>query len=83
MKMKHPKTCDGCKAFWQSQVQYNCSLGYELKVSTIGKVDGTDIHRISPKCGACPKPRTIKELLESPVHTEEKIDETTRNGYRN
>lgn len=66
MKMKHPKTCDGCKAFWQSQVHYNCDLGYELKISVIGKVDGTNIHRISPMCGACPKPRTIKELMDSP-----------------
>lgn len=66
MKMKHPKTCDGCKAFWQSQHQYNCDLGYELKVSVIGKVRGTEIHRISPECGTCPKPRTIKELLDSP-----------------
>lgn len=58
--MKHPKKCDGCKAFWQSQWKCNCELGYEIATQWKG-----DIICASPK-GACPKPRTIGELLNAP-----------------
>lgn len=64
--MKHPRTCNGCKAFWQSQSQYHCSLGYALNVTTVRKLLGVDIHRISPKCGTCPKPLTLNELITAP-----------------
>lgn len=68
--MKHPKTCDGCAAFWQSQWRFHCELGYEIatrKAGTITDKTGTaDIIRAFPKCGACPKPRTIRELFNAP-----------------
>lgn len=65
-KMKHPKSCDGCRAFWQSQWRYHCSLGYELKTTKKGEYKGLDIVCITPKCGECPKPLTNKELINAP-----------------
>ena len=66
MAMKHPKKCDGCKAFWQSLWAYHCNLGYELKITKKGEYKGMDINHISPKCGECPKPLTNKELVNAP-----------------
>ena len=66
VKMKHPKTCNGCKALYQSQVRFTCELGYELKITKNGAFKGMDIVDISPKNGECPKPLTIKELLNAP-----------------
>lgn len=68
--MKHPKKCDGCKAFWQSQVTFHCELGYEIGTRRVGKVvlngGSDDIVTVFPKSGACPKPRTIGELFNAP-----------------
>lgn len=68
--MKHPKKCDGCKAFWQSQVTFHCELGYEIATRKIGKFTdkggSADILIPYPKDGTCPKPRTIGELLNAP-----------------
>lgn len=67
--MKHPKKCDGCKAFWQSQVTFHCELGYEIGTRRVGRITdnggSSDIVTVFPKCGACPKPRTISELLNA------------------
>ena len=65
-EMKHPKTCYGCKAFWQSQWKYNCDLGFELNIEKKGQFKGMDITHISPKSGTCPKPLTLKELMAAP-----------------
>lgn len=64
--MRHPKNCNGCKAFWQSQWKYNCELGYKIRLTKTGSVKSTDIFRPSPECGECPKPLTYKELIDSP-----------------
>ena len=76
--MKHPKKCDGCKAFWQSQVTFHCELGYEIGTRRVGKVvfkgGSDDIVTPYPKCGACPKPRTISELLNAQKAWEEVKD---------
>lgn len=64
--MKHPKTCNGCKAFWQSQWKYHCDLGYEQKSEKKGHFKGMDLNNISPKSGTCPKPRTLNELIDAP-----------------
>lgn len=64
--MKHPKTCNGCKALYQSQYSFLCDLGYKLKIVRRRSVKGTDIMNVSPEKGTCPKPLTNKELLDAP-----------------
>lgn len=64
--MKHPKSCNGCRAFWQSTCHYYCDLGYKIKRTKIGSVKGADIFRLSPECGECPKPLTYKEFIKAP-----------------
>lgn len=63
--MKHPKKCDGCKAFWQSTWKFNCDLGYELETIIVSKYMGEDIKSVRPKCGECPKPLTNEQLIEA------------------
>ena len=69
MQMKHPKKCDGCAAFWQSQMTFHCELGYEIGTRRIGKIvnktGSADIVVAFPNGGACPKPRTIRELFNA------------------
>ena len=71
--MKHPKTCNGCRALYQSQVNFTCELGYELKITKRWSIKGMDLVDISPKNGECPKPLTIKELLNAPHEREVKM----------
>ena len=63
--MKHPRSCNGCKAFFQSQYKFSCELGYELNVKTFKKFQGVEIKAVSPKCGECPKPVTFGELFKA------------------
>lgn len=63
--MRHPKNCNGCKAFYQSQWNYTCNLGYKIKLTKVGSYKGTDIIRPSPECGECPKPLTHKEFFDA------------------
>ena len=63
--MKHPRNCNGCKAFFQSQYKFSCELGYELNVKKIKKFQGMDVYLVSPKCGECPKPITFAELFKA------------------
>jgi hypothetical protein len=63
--MKKPKSCYGCKAFYQSQWQYTCELGYQIKRTKVGSYKGADIIRPSPECGECPKPLTLKEFFDA------------------
>lgn len=65
-KMKHPKTCNGCRALYQSQYSFYCDLGYELKITKSGVFKGMDIVDVSPESGECPKPLTNKELIDAP-----------------
>lgn len=67
--MKHPKTCNGCKAFYQSQYHYSCDLGYNLKVERIVSCKGLEILRHSPAGGQCPKPITYHELSSAAFST--------------
>lgn len=64
--MKRPKSCDGCKAHYQSQWRHTCELGYEICMEKTGSLLGADIVRIYPKGGCCPKPRTYAELMDAP-----------------
>lgn len=63
--MKHPKTCNGCKAFWQSTCHYHCSLGYEIKAIKTGSIRGTDLYCPRPADGECLKPMTYRELFDA------------------
>ena len=65
--MKHPKTCNGCKAFWQSTYQYNCSLGYKIEAIKAGSIKGADIRCPHPADGECPKPMTYRELCDAKI----------------
>ena len=68
--MKKPKSCNGCKAYYQSQWRFSCDLGYELKSIKIGSMRGMDILRHRPANGRCPKPMTLKELMDAPRESE-------------
>ena len=35
--MSKPNSCNGCRAFYQSQWRYNCELGYEIAAVSRGK----------------------------------------------
>ena len=63
--MKHPKSCNGCRAFYQSQYIYDCDLGYKLTITRKRKYKGRDIVSIKPRYGECPKPLTIDELINA------------------
>ena len=63
---KHPKTCNRCKALYQSQYSFECLLGYDLTQECIGTIQGTRILRISPADGLCPKPMTHTDYLRAP-----------------
>lgn len=67
--MKHPRDCNGCRAFWQSQMTFHCELGYEIETRKIGKIvnnsGSADIVTAFPKDGDCQKPRTIRELFNA------------------
>lgn len=64
-RLKHTKTCNGCKAFYQSQWRYSCDLGYDLKTTKIGRSLNMDLLQHAPSCGLCPKPMTYKDLFRS------------------
>jgi hypothetical protein len=64
--MKKPKSCNGCRAHYQSQWKHECELGYEMGSKKIGSVQGAEIRRYFPAGGTCPKPTTLKELIEAP-----------------
>lgn len=61
-----PKSCNGCKAFYQSQWRYECELGYKIGSTKIGSLQGVDILKFYPMEGQCPKPKTLAEFLTSP-----------------
>lgn len=63
--MKHPKDCNNCRAFWQSQCRYYCDLGYKLKITKERRYKGIDFVRVKPENGKCPKPLTLKELIDA------------------
>lgn len=63
--MKRPKKCGSCRAIWQSHCHFSCALGYKIKIIKTGSVKGTDILCPCPD-EECPKPLTIKELLNAP-----------------
>lgn len=64
--MRRPKSCNGCKAHYQSQWRHECELGYEMGHTKIGSFQGVDILRYYPANGQCPKPKTLSELMNSP-----------------
>ena len=64
--MRRPKSCNGCKAHYQSQWRHECKLGYEIGYTKIGSFQGVDILRFYPAKGQCPKPKTLAELITSP-----------------
>lgn len=64
--MRKPKSCNGCKAHYQSQWKHECELGYEMTSKKIGSFQGLDILRFCPANGQCPKPKTITELINAP-----------------
>ena len=64
--MRRPKSCNGCKAFYQSQWRHKCELGYEMGQKKIGSFQGADILIFYPVKGQCPKPKTLAELMTSP-----------------
>ena len=58
MKLKKARTCEGCKALYQSQGEdMKCLLDY-------GKQCGNKIRIISPPEGGCPKPITVAAFVE-------------------
>ena len=65
--MKHPKDCNGCRAFWQSQCRYYCDLGYELKFTRERAYKGMDVIKVKPKNGECPKPLTLGQLVNAKI----------------
>ncbi len=64
--MRRPKSCNGCKAHYQSLWNHKCELGYEIGNTKIGSFHGVDILRYYPLKGQCPKPKTMAELINSP-----------------
>ena len=64
--MRHPRSCDGCRAHYQSLWKHECELGYEMNSKKIGSVQGVEINRYYPANGCCPKPRTLTELINAP-----------------
>lgn len=71
--MKRPRNCNNCRAFWQSQWRYYCSLGYKLKVTKIGEHKGVGIVNVEPESGECPKPLSNKELINAPKAYESEV----------
>ena len=73
------KTCNGCRAYkqltsgnpngWATFVYGNvCELGFELEELPANKIN-TDLDRRvtykhKPKCGDCPKPKTVSKYVE-------------------
>ena len=76
--MKRPKNCNNCRAFWQSQWRYNCSLGYKLNITKIGEYKGLDIVNVKPEKGECPKPLSNKELINVPKAYEIEVDNAAK-----
>ena len=64
--MRHPRSCDGCRAHYQSLWKHECELGYEMNSKKIGSVKGVEINSYYPATGCCPKPRTLTELINAP-----------------
>lgn len=64
--MRRPKSCDGCKAHYQSQWRHECELGYEMGRRKIGSLQGVEILQFYPAGGRCPKPKTLDELMTAP-----------------
>lgn len=64
--MKHPRTCGGCRALFQSQCSFRCDLGYDVEVRHLRKGKGIEILLPRPKNGKCPKPLTYDQLCEAP-----------------
>lgn len=63
MKLKHPKTCNGCVAYIHrsSSMRPSCYLGEEIVEEnpfTLNKP-----YRVYPKCGSCYKPKSNRELM--------------------
>lgn len=71
--MRHPKNCNGCRAFWQSQWRYYCDLGYKLKITKEREYKGMDVVSVRPESGECPKPLTNKELIGAPKAHESEV----------
>ena len=64
--MRKPKSCNACKAHFQSQWRHECELGYDMDSVKIGSFQGVEIRRFFPKYGQCPKPLTLKEFFNAP-----------------
>ena len=64
--MRKPRNCNGCKAHYQCLWKHTCELGYEMSSRKIGTFQGVEISEYYPKLGQCPKPRTLKELINAP-----------------
>lgn len=58
MKLKKARTCEGCKALYQSQGEdMKCLLGF-------GKQCGGKIRIVTPPEGGCPKPMTVHSFVD-------------------
>lgn len=73
--MKCPKSCNGCKAFYQSLCEYTCELGYKLKITKESEYKGMDVVSVKPENGKCPKPLTLKEFTDAPKSYESEVKE--------
>ena len=78
--MRKPKSCNNCKAHYQSLWLHTCDLGYDLDSVIIGSVQGVLIRRYFPKNGQCPKPLTLNELIDAPTAWSSKPFTKTRKG---
>lgn len=66
-RLKRPRSCNGCKAYYQSQWRFACELGYALTTTKIGRALNQDLLRHAPASGICPKPMTYLELFRAPM----------------
>lgn len=65
MKLKHPKTCNGCAAYFHrsANTRPECWLGEKLVEENPFEFDPKKPYRVYPKCGSCYKPRSNGEMV--------------------
>ena len=67
--MKHPKTCDRCRALEGRQGESSrCLLGFAVYRTCV--IMGVSVDSPYPPLTGCPKPLTIAALIHSPLKSE-------------
>lgn len=70
IKLKKPRSCDGCRALLDNpncSPTLKCELGFATYKPLAMSVGGS-IDTITPPTTGCPKPRTLSELVDFKVN---------------